>query len=88
MDREDKARQLMMDFQNTLGSEQGVRVMESLKDFVKYNLSIVPMDNNGRIDINAVMRNEGKRAVITYIMAMLGKDPYKEKQQKAKSKES
>ncbi len=87
MDRDDKSKQSMMDFQNTFGSEEGKRVLESLKDMAKYNLAIVPYDNNSRIDINAVMRNEGKRAVITHIEAMLGKDPYKEKQQKAISKE-
>lgn len=60
--------QLYVDYKELFGSERGKRVLENLTKVFNFGKSIVPRDNNGRIDIFEVMRNEGKRAVIVHIL--------------------
>lgn len=82
---DDKAKQLIMDFQNTFTSEGGKRVLEALKKRANSEVVVMPLDNNGRVDICQVMQNNGMRAIVTYIEGMLAKDPHKEKQTEARS---
>lgn len=79
MDRDDKKKQLIHDYRETFGSESGKRVFEHLKQCAKFNVAYLPKDNQGRTDIYEMMRQNGKRAVITHIELMLTKDPYEKK---------
>jgi hypothetical protein len=74
-----------MDYQNCFATQGGKRVINDLKEFVRWDTSVIPMDNNGRTDEYMVMRNEGKRSVIYHIERMLKKKPHEEKQEKARS---
>ena len=56
--------------------------MEDLKKLARMNKSVVPVDNQGRIDPYEVMRNEGKRAVIVHIEEQLNKT-FEERQERA-----
>ena len=84
-DRDDKAKQLVMDFLNTFTSEGGKRVRKALIDRAKSDVVVTPLDNNGRVDIYQVMANNGMRSIITYIDWMLAKNPNEEKQEVARS---
>ena len=84
MDRDDKAKQLIMDYQ-MFKAPGGERVLSELKEFTRFNTSVIPLDNNGRVDIYMVMRNEGQRSLIYHIERMLDKKPGEEKQLKARS---
>ena len=77
--------QLALDFQKTFDTGSGKQVLANLKKITQDELSVIPIDNNGRIDIHAVMRNEGKRFVMIYIERMLKKNVNEERQIEAKS---
>lgn len=85
-DRDQEAKQLILDYKFVFSSEEGKRVLADLKKLAKLNLSIVPHDQQGRIDPMAVMRNEGQRSVLVHIYRMLEKDPYEVRQKFAKGK--
>ncbi len=82
MNKDEKQR--IRDFIDTFSSESGKRVLAHLKKFTQFDISAIPTDSMGRIDISAVMRNEGKRSVIIHIKTILAKNPYLKKQEKAK----
>jgi hypothetical protein len=77
MDREDKRKQLIMDFQSTFATESGKRVLENLsKECYENAVTFVRSDSYGSAF------NEGKRYVMLHIRRILSLDPYKEKQAK------
>lgn len=82
VDREDKQKQLIMDFQNTFASEGGKRVLADLRK--KSNI-------DGYFNLEKVFTPiqvafaEGQRSMMMHIYTMLKKDPYKEKQQGARN---
>lgn len=84
MDREDKQKQLVMDFQNTFTSEGGKRVLADLRKKSTYDVSSISTDKSRPIDVNRLIYDEGQRAVIIYIFRMLGMKLDKEKQEFAK----
>lgn len=84
MNREDEAKQLIIDFGIALTSESGKRVLKALRNRAKSEVVVTPLDAMGRVDIYQVMLNNGQRSLITYIDSMLAKDPNKVKQEKAK----
>lgn len=84
MTREEEARKLAADYYETFSTEQGQRILNDLVKITKSEICVVPFDNEGRLDVNQMVRNEGKRAVITYIKGMMSKDITKDKQVKAK----
>ncbi len=84
MTREEEARKLATNYYELFSSEQGKEVLNDLIKMTKSEMCIVPFDNEGRLDVNQMVRNEGKRAVITYIKGMMSKDVTKDKQIKAK----
>lgn len=71
MDRDDLKKQQIRDYRETFGTEQGIRVLEHMKKCARYNVAYVPKDNLGRVDVNEMMRQDGKRAVIIHIELML-----------------
>lgn len=78
MDREDQAKQLVMDFLNAFTSEGGKRVLE--------RISVLCNETEPTyVDSNALgtAYKEGQRSVILHIRKMLNKDPNKQKQEKA-----
>ncbi len=86
MDRDDKAKQLIMDMQGTFGTEEGKRVLAKLVSLTTYGKSGIKSD--GPIDTNRLIYDEGQRAVVLYILNMLAKDPHKEKQLKAQESDN
>ncbi len=80
MDREDKAKQLIMDAQNTFTSEGGKRVLERLSILCNENEPTF-VDQNP----NGTAYKEGQRSVILHIRKLLAKDPNVVKQEKARS---
>jgi hypothetical protein len=79
MDKNDEKKQLIGDYRNTFGSEEGKRVLANLKSGARYNVAMVPKGHDGHIDIHEMMRQEGKRSMIIHIETMLNKDPYEKK---------
>lgn len=84
MDREDKQKQLVIDFISTFGTPEGKRVYANLRKESKSDIVIIPLDSNGRVDIHKVMLNNGQRSIVTYIDSVLAKDPNKVKQKEAR----
>jgi hypothetical protein len=82
-DRDREAKQLVIDFKTTFGSESGKRVLAKLRNMSTYDRSSISADKTKKIDIDRLVYDEGQRAVIIYIQKMLGKDPYEEKQKVA-----
>lgn len=83
-DRDDQAKQLIHDYNFVFTSEEGKRVLADLTRLSKFDYSIIPLDQQHRIDPMAVMRSEGQRSVIVHIYTKLNKDPYEVKQKVAK----
>ena len=75
--------QLALHFQKVSDTESGKIVFEALRKFAKEDVSILPLDNLGRIDPYMVVRNEGKRAVWVYTDTMLKKNINEEKVKEA-----
>jgi hypothetical protein len=75
MNEDEKARSLALDYKQTYGTDSGKRVYEHMKRMTNFNIGVVPLDNNGKIDPYEVMRQEGMRSVIIGIETMLNKDP-------------
>ena len=82
MDREDKAKQFVMDIQGTFGTEEGKRTLAALSDKCREHVATYVAQ-----DTHHTAYFEGMRSVIIYIRMMLAKDLYKEKQAKAQEKE-
>jgi hypothetical protein len=80
MDREDKQKQLVMDFLNAFGNEGGKRVLEALSEKCREHTATY-VDGNP----HGTAYKEGMRSVIIYIRSQLAKDPNKEKQKEARS---
>lgn len=78
-DRDDKARQLIIDYRETFGSEHGKRVLEHLAE----NGYERKATYSGEETHRAAYR-EGMRCVILHIRAQLAKNPHEPKQEKAK----
>jgi hypothetical protein len=70
----DTEKQLAILYKEVFGTVSGQLVIEDLRRVFNFDLSIVPRDNNGRIDELEVMRNEGKRSVILHILKTVAKD--------------
>ncbi len=81
--REEETGQLIRDYKFTFGSPDSKRVLNDLKRLANYDLVLVPLDNNGRIDSHQVMRNEGNREVIVHILRKIKVDLGKPKQTEA-----
>lgn len=79
MDREDKQKQLAMDFMNVFGSANGIRVLDRLSELCNEKKPTY-VDNNS---LGSAYK-EGQRSVILHIRSQLAKDPSKQKQEKAK----
>ena len=80
MDRDDKAKQLVMDFLSAFTSEGGKRVVERLSKLCNEN---EPTYVDGNTHGSAY--KEGQRSVILHIRRMLAKNPHEEKQEVARS---
>jgi hypothetical protein len=70
----DTEKQLAILYKEVFNTVSGQLVIEDLRRVFNFDLSIVPRDNNGRIDELEVMRNEGKRSVILHILKTVAKD--------------
>jgi len=81
--REEAVEQLTRDYKYTFGSPDSERVVKDLKGLANYDLVLVPLDNNGRIDSHQVMFNEGQRSVIVHILRKIKVDLGKPKQTEA-----
>ena len=79
MDRDDKAKQLIMDMQGTFGTEEGKRVLVNLSEKCREHVATYVSQ-----DTHHTAYLEGMRSVILYIRLMLAKDPHKQKQERAK----
>lgn len=79
MDREDKQKQQIMDFQGTFGTEEGKRVLASLSDKCREHVATYVAQ-----DTHHTAYFEGMRSVMIYIRMILAKDPNKQKQEKVK----
>jgi hypothetical protein len=84
-DKEQEAKQLIIDYKYTFGSEQSKRVLEDLRKLANLNRSVIPRDREGRIDPLEVMRNEGQRSVVVHIYTKIAKNPNEVKQKEARS---
>ncbi len=80
----DENMKLLIAYKDVFSSPNGKKVLESLKIFAGYNTATMPFTDGGAIDPLAVMRNEGKRAVLIHIETMLNKDLNKPQQKDAK----
>lgn len=81
--REEETWQEVKDFKETFEPPTGKRVVERLKRLANYDFVLIPVDNNGRIDTNQVMFNEGQRSVIVHILRKIKVDLDKPKQTEA-----
>ena len=72
------------DVQELFATEQGLRVLGYLKEFIKPNISQNPKSTLGDVDVYMVMKNEGKRAVWCHIDALINKELGKDKQKVSK----
>ena len=79
MDRDDKQKQLIIDYQGTFGTEEGKRVLGRISRLCRENEPSF-VDHN----THYTAYNEGKRCIMLHIRKMLGKSPHDEKQLKAK----
>lgn len=79
----DEERQLYIDFKELFGSDRGKRVLANLRKVFNFDVSVIPRDNIGRTDIYEVLRNEGKRTVIIYILHKKNADLDEAKQKEA-----
>lgn len=70
MERSDKAKQLIMDLQNTFNTEGGKRVLDHISNYC-YEKKPTFVDGNP----TGTAYQEGKRSVILNIRAQLEKDP-------------
>lgn len=77
-----EAKQRVLDFQETFGTKAGERVLEHL--IVWSTMRISSVESTGKVDTNRLLFNEGKRVVILWIMELLNKDPYEQRQTIAK----
>lgn len=77
-DRDDKAKQLFMDYQGTFGTAEGKRVLEHLSKLCYEHEATLTSTFSG------TAYREGMRRVILYIRTQLAKNPYEKKQEKAK----
>lgn len=79
MDREDEAKQLIIDMMGTFGTPEGKRVLEGLSFFCyEHDPTYLKGDTHGSAF------QEGARSVILYIRKTMGKDPNVVKQEIAK----
>jgi hypothetical protein len=78
-------RQVYIDFREAFGSVHGLRVLENLKKTFHFYESPKPKGMDGHTDVYEVMRCEGKRAVITYILKKINTDLGETKQTAAKT---
>ena len=79
MDREDKRKQLLIDYMTAFGTEGGKRVLDNLsKECYEHNVTFV----RGESDSTAF--NEGKRYVMLHIRRILAKDPHEKRQTEGK----
>jgi hypothetical protein len=78
-------RQVYIDFKEAFGSIHGQRVLENLKKTFYFYESPKPKGVDGHTDIYEVMRCEGKRAVINYILKKVNADLDETKQITAKT---
>jgi hypothetical protein len=77
----DTEKQLAILYKEVFGTVSGQKVIEDLRRVFNFDLSVVPRDDNGRIDELEVMRNEGKRSVILHILKTVAKDLDKQEPQ-------
>lgn len=85
MTRDEEHNRLILDFQKTFDTDSGKRVLEALRKRARMDVSVIPLDHNGHIDIYQVMRNEGQKAMMIHIDYMLTKSINKERQEEARS---
>lgn len=76
----------VLEVQKAFDSPSGKVLYEVLKKFTKPDIVQVPLDSAGRIDPLAVQYNEGKRAVMCHINALIKKNIHKSNQEKAELK--
>lgn len=76
-------KQLIIDYQQTYGTEAGKRCLDDIKRLSKVLFSTVPLDNVGRLDQGMMTYQNGQRSVLVHIYSQLRKDPYEVKQVKA-----
>lgn len=76
-------KQKIIDYQQTFTPEAGKRVLDDLKKRSKVLLAIVPMGNDGKLDLGMLAYQSGQRSLLVHIYAQLRKDPYEVKQTRA-----
>ena len=77
-DKDDKAKQLIMDYQGTFGTVEGERVLEHLsKICYEHEATLTPT-------FSGTAYREGMRRVILDIRKQLAKNPHDKKQLRAK----
>lgn len=81
--REDKQKQLIMDYAGTFGTPEGKRTLADLRMRFRTETVFIP-NRTGQIDIHEVMLNLGQRSVLVHIDMMRKTDPHKERQTEAK----
>ena len=75
---------LALSYQKCFDSNDGKPVYEDLeKKFGQTEAVLSPKDSMGRTDPYEICRNEGKRIVICYIIAMLNKNINQDRQEEA-----
>jgi hypothetical protein len=84
MDKNDEQKQLLIDYKGCFATEAGMRVLADLAKLANLDHSVKRLDNQGRLDPFAMMRDEGQRSVVRHIYSKVNKDPYQPKQKKAK----
>ncbi len=67
----EKIQQLKIDYQSAFNTEGGKRVWDDLKKHSSYATPIHPRDNNGKIDVNALLLEEGSRNLFLFIVKRL-----------------
>ena len=81
MDKEDEAKQNIIDYGLTFDTVHGKRCLANMEKLAQFNKAVSPpVGDDGHTDIYRVMHNEGKRCVIAHIHKMLNKD-FKERKE-------
>ncbi len=63
--------QLKMDYQITFNTEAGKRVLQDIRKHSSYDNPIHPRDKDKRIDVNALLMEEGTRNLFIFILKRL-----------------
>lgn len=81
---DEKEAEKIKDYKECFSTPGDMRVLADLAKRANLYYSLEHLDKQGRMDPFAVVREEGQRSVVMYIYRYLNKNPFEQRQRKAK----